>query len=121
MLAGEYRRKPKTIGAYCIRNIDSQQCFVGVSRDVDARLNRHRFMLRSGSEFLSPQLQRDWNALGADRFEFVLLETIEPPDDPNYDPEEDLAMLEEIWLEQLPLNGYTGRGSADPFSAHHFG
>lgn len=100
-LAREYRKQPKKIGAYCIRNTSSQKCFVGISRDLDARLNRHRFALRSNSETLSDDLQEDWNASGADMFEFVVLDTIEPPDDPDYDPGEDLLVLEELWFEQL--------------------
>lgn len=110
-LTREYKRQPKRIGAYCIRNIENQKCFVGVSRDVDARLNRHRFALRTNSEEVSAELQEDWNRLGADAFEFAVLETIEPPKghEGDYDPTEDLLVLEQLLLEQLdpyPPRGY---------------
>lgn len=102
-LTREYKKQPKKIGAYCIRNTENQKCFIGISRDIDARLNRHRFALKSNTEELSPALQEDWNQFGAERFEFVALETIEPPKDLEgpYDPSEDLLVLEQLLLEQL--------------------
>jgi len=111
-LIREYKRRPKTIGAYCIRNTSTQKCFVGVNADLDARLNRHRFMLRSNSELVSAELQEDWNRLGEANFEFSILDTIEPPEDPDYDPGDDLEALEELWFGQLdPFepNGYNKR------------
>lgn len=100
-LTREYRRQPKTLGAYCIRNTISGKCFVGVSRDVTARLNRHRFALKSNTELVIQELQKDWNALGAEAFEFTVLDTIEPRDEPDFDPSEDLEVLEQLWLDQL--------------------
>ena len=100
-LVQEYKKKPKEVGAYCIRNTQNQKCFIGVSRDIKARLNRHRFALRSNSEQLCAELQDDWNKLGAEMFEFTVLDTIEPPGDPDYDPTEDLVVLEQLWFEQL--------------------
>ncbi len=97
----QYKGTPKTMGAYCIRNTQNQKAFVGISRDVDARLNRHRFNLRNNSEDCAA-LQRDLRALGADAFEFEVLEVLEPPaDDVNYDPAEDLESLKLLWCEQL--------------------
>lgn len=100
-LTREYRKQPKLFGAYCIRNTVSQKCYVGVSRDIEARLNRHRFALKTNTESLSAELQEDWNELGPEMFEFTVLDTIEPSDDPNYDPSEDLQVLEQLWLDQL--------------------
>lgn len=53
----------------------------------------------SGSRF--PTMQDDWDRDGEDLFVFEVLEEIEPPDDPGYDPKSDLATLEELWLEKL--------------------
>ncbi len=100
-LVQDYKKQPKKLGAYCIRNTTNSKCFVGVSRDLDARINRHRFELRSNSEQVSTELQRDWNTLGPDGFTFTILDTIEPPDTPQYDPTEDLQVLEQLWFEQL--------------------
>lgn len=102
-LVQEYKRQSKKIGAYCLRNIENGKCFVGVSRDIEARLNRHRFSLRSNAETVSAELQRDWNLYGEGSFEFTILDTIEPPKgkELDYDPTQDLSMLEQLWLEQL--------------------
>ncbi len=111
-LIQEYKRQPKKIGAYCIRNLKTQKCFVGVSRDIDARLNRHRFALQSNTEHLCGELQADWNELGAEQFEFTVIDTIQPSEEPGYDPTDDLLVLEQLWLEQLdPFvpNGYNNR------------
>ena len=63
-LAQDYKKQPKKLGAYCIRNMSNSKCFIGVSRDLDARLNRHRFELRLNSEHVSADLQSDWNSFG---------------------------------------------------------
>lgn len=109
-LIREYKKQPKKIGAYCIRNTTTQKCYVGVSVDIEARLNRHRFALKTSTEILSAELQTDWNKLGAECFEFSTLDMIEPPaDSPNYDPDDDLKVLEQLWIEQLNSahpNGY---------------
>jgi len=116
-LVQEYKRQPKKIGAYCIRNTQNQKCFVGVSRDLDARINRHRFELACNSEQQSAELQSDWNSLGPEVFEFTVLDTITPPKDQvlTYDPSEDLLVLEQLWFEQLqPFapNGYNKKREA---------
>lgn len=102
-LVQEYKKQPKKMGAYCIRNTESKKCFVGISRDIDARLNRHRFSLRTNTEGLCPELQQDWNNLGSEVFEFSVLDTITPPAgrEFDYDPNEDLLVLEQLWVEQL--------------------
>lgn len=108
-LLAEYRNQAKKMGAYCIFNTENKKRFIGTSRDIEARLNRHRFALKTNTEQLSPDLQADWNLQGADVFEFTVLDTIEPPENPEYNPSEDLLVLEQLWLEQLkPFapNGY---------------
>jgi len=100
-LVQDYKKQPKKLGAYCIRNTSNAKCFVGVSRDLDARINRHRFELSSNSEHVSTDLQDDWNRQGAEVFEFTILDTLEPSDNPQYDPSADLEVLEQLWLEQI--------------------
>ncbi len=101
-LSREYKKTPKQIGAYCIRNTQDNKCFIGVSRDIEARLNRHRFMLNTNSEQDCIDLQAAWNVDGPEAFEFTVLETIQPPKDrTDYDPEEDLEVLKQLWLDEL--------------------
>jgi len=42
LLIAEYKRTPKDMGVYRIRNTVNAKGFVSSSRDVRARLNRHR-------------------------------------------------------------------------------
>ena len=100
-LTREYKRTPKDMGVYCIRNLSSGKCFVAASRDLNARFNRHRLELKMQSDRSSPQLQNDWTAQGAEAFEFATLDTLEPSDEPGYDPGDDLEVLEQLWLDKL--------------------
>jgi hypothetical protein len=63
-------------------------------------LNRHQAQLRLNGHG-NRTLQADWNRLGSDAFEFVVLDILAPTDAPAYDPTEDLRTLEELWLEKL--------------------
>ena len=100
-LIAEYKKQPKKMGAYCIHNTRNDKKYVAVSRDIDARFNRHRFALRTNTEDVSEALQADWREQDGQQFEFLVLDTLEPPEDPNYDPAEDLLVLEGLWLDQI--------------------
>ncbi len=100
-LTREYKRTPKYMGVYAIHNVQSGKRFVAASRDIQARFNRHRLELKMRSDRSSPNLQSDWSELGADAFEFETLDLLEPQDNPDYDPSEDLEVLEQLWLDKL--------------------
>ncbi len=100
-LIEQYKKTPKQMGVYRIRNLANDRCFVAASRDIRARFNRHRMELKTGVERLSAELQEDWHKLGAGAFAFEVLDELEPADDPDYNPAEDLAVLENLWLEKL--------------------
>jgi hypothetical protein len=53
-------------------------------------------------------LQADYNAFGADIFEYQVLEQLEPQENPHYNYHEDLQVLEEMWLEKLQPYGEHG-------------
>jgi len=46
--------------------------------------------------------------LGPEAFEVEILDTLTPPDRPDYDPADDLRALEGLWLEQLSPFGDRG-------------
>lgn len=50
------------------------------------------------------RLQTAWDADGQDAFVFELLDTLEPNDDPDYDPREALQTLEDLGAEKLALS-----------------
>lgn len=111
-LTRAYKERPTPIGVYRVRNTVNGKSLVGAARDVRARLNRHRAELKLGVH-PNQTLLRDWRASGEDAFAFETLDTIEPSDAPNYDPRDDLQVLEALWLEKLqPFepDGYNQRG-----------
>ena len=76
--------------------------------NLEGPLNSHQFMLATGSH-RNKMLQKEWNEYGKDKFVFEILEVVEVKDDPNFNLDDELTLLEEIWLEQLqPFeeNGY---------------
>lgn len=110
-LIEEYKRTPRDMGVYRIRNTVNGKSFVASSKDVRARFNRHKMDLKNNSERIRG-LQEDWNAFGAEAFEFEVVDLLKPPEDDRYDPTEDLEVLEKLWLDKLePFgdNGYNAR------------
>lgn len=105
-----YKETRRPMGVYRIHNTRDDRSLVGRSVDLTAILNRERTSLRFGSH-ANTDLQHDWNALGADAFVFEVLDTIKAPDDkPDYDPTDDLKVLEALWIERLQPYDERGYG-----------
>ncbi len=106
-----YRQTPRRMGVWQIRNLVEEKALVGTALDLPGMLNRHAFELRAGSH-KNAALQADWNRLGADRFAFEILDELSPSDDPARNYREELAFLEDLWLERL--QPYDDRGYNEP-------
>ncbi|HEX3110765.1 MAG TPA: GIY-YIG nuclease family protein [Thermoanaerobaculia bacterium] len=102
--ARNYKETPRTMGVLVIRNKITGRALIGSSTDVPARLNRHRAALQFGKH-PSRDLQNDWNTLGADAFEFAVLDTLKASEEKASDPSEDLAVLEAMWRDKLSVSG----------------
>lgn len=102
-----YKESPRPMGVFRVRNIANGRSLVGSSVDVPAMLNRQRFQLGAGGH-PDRALQADWNESGADAFVFETLDTLEPSDEPGWDPAVDLRALEAMWLEKLGRAGQGG-------------
>ena len=103
-----YKETRRPMGVYRVRNTQTDRSLVARSVDLPASLNRERAQLRFGGH-PNADLQRDWNAFGPDAFAFEVLDTLAPPDDrPDYDPTDDLRVLEALWLERLAPFGERG-------------
>jgi hypothetical protein len=98
--ARAYREDRRPMGVFRVLNVTSGRSFVGSSVDLPSMLNRQRFQLEMGSH-PDRTLQAEWNQLGPDAFEIEVLDTLEAPDDPGYDPREDLRELLEMWQARL--------------------
>ena len=60
---------------------------------------------KEGGSHPDAELQADWNELGEQAFEFAVLDRLEPHDDPDYDPTDDLAVLQSMWRDRLMAAG----------------
>ncbi len=103
-LSREYKESPPPVGVYRVRNTVSGRSLVGSAVNLAGRLNRHRFQLEMGSH-PNRDLLADWKEFGAAAFAFEELDRLKPPDEPGYDPAEDLQVLEEMWIDKLTAAG----------------
>lgn len=99
-LIRQYKETRRPMGVYRVHNTVSDKSFVGASVDLPAMLNRQQAQLKFGAH-RNKELQADWKALGPDAFVFEVLDTLTPPEKPDYDPSDDLKVLETLWLEKL--------------------
>ena len=107
-LKREYKESHRPMGVFQVRNTRNDRILVDSSVNLPGIFNRLRTQLRMGSYLKQADLQSDWDQLGEDAFAFEVLEELEPPDGPGYDPSGDLAALLELWLEQLQPYGERG-------------
>lgn len=65
-------------------------------------------MLLNNGKHINSRLQEDWKLFGEESFEFVVLDTLELKEDPDYNYNEDLEILEMLWLDKFrPLEEKT--------------
>jgi group I intron endonuclease len=103
----EYKERKKQAGVFQVKNTANGKVFLGSSLNLEGPLNSHRFTLSNGSN-RNEALQKDWNEFGKENFVFEILETVKPSDDPNFNLEDELTLLEMIWLEKLQPFGERG-------------
>jgi hypothetical protein len=107
-----YLQTARPAGVIAIRcTVNNKVLFIS-SLNLNGLLDRHEFELRLGSHY-NKELQKDWNTYGRENFTFEILEQLETKNDPSYDYGKDLAVLEELWLEELqpydPERGYNNK------------
>jgi len=107
LLKQEYMQAKRMLGVFLIRNTTNNKVYLGSGIDIQGIVNRHRFALSMGGH-QSKALQKDWNELGADKFEFEILDQMEPRDEPTFDARRELQFMEEMWLEKLEPYGERG-------------
>ena len=103
----EYKERPKAAGVFQVRNTANGKILLGSSLNLEGPLNGHRFMLSIGRH-RNEELQKEWNEYGPDRFVFEILEVVKVKDDPNFNLDDELTLLEQIWLEKLQPIGERG-------------
>jgi len=112
-LVKQYKQNPPEMGIYQIKNKANGKVFIGSAKNVKGILNSNKFQLKMGSHYIK-ELQEDYIKYGEDNFIFDKIDTLEFRDDSKYDYTEDLATLEDMWLEKVkPYDekGYNSRKS----------
>ena len=95
-----YKERPRRAGVFMVKNTANGKILLGSSLNLEGPLNSHKFMLRSGKH-QNEALQEDWFAFGEDSFTFEILETVAESNEPGFNIEDELTLLEEIWVEKL--------------------
>ncbi len=106
-LIREYKERTKPSGIFQIRNAANGKVFLGSSLNLEGVLNGQRFRLDTKSH-PNAALQADWTSSGADAFVFEILEEVKITDDPYFNINDELTLLEQIWLEKLEPYGERG-------------
>lgn len=103
----EYKERVIPSGVFQVKNTSSGKVLLGSSINLEGSLNRHRFMLKIGSH-TNKMLQKDWDELGPEHFEFEILEEVKLKESPGFNLSDELTLLEMIWLEKLQPVGDGG-------------
>jgi len=99
-LIRDYKETRRPMGVFRVRNTVNGKSLIGTSKDLPGMLNRQRFQLELGSH-PNRALQNDWKEFGPEAFVFETLDTLKAPDQPHYDPTDDLRALEQLWLDKI--------------------
>ena len=106
-LKRKYKEKPHIPGIFQIKNLKNGKVLLGSSLNIDGPLNAHEFMLSSGSH-RNRDLQLDYKKFGAKAFSFDVLAVIELSNKPGFNVEDELQLLEQLWLDELKPFGENG-------------
>jgi len=79
-------------GVYLIRNEKNGKVYVGSSREIENRWNRHKLRLRRGTHG-NEHLSGAWNKYGEDSFSFSILEVVDNP--------EELFLVEQRYIDKF--------------------
>ena len=110
-LKREFKEASTEAGIFLITNTANGKLYLGSSLNLHGPLNKYGFMLSRGAH-INKALQADWNKFGSDLFTFEIVEVVERKDDANFKIEDELTLLEEIWVEkEKPFSerGYNDR------------
>lgn len=102
-----YKERKKPAGVFQVKNMVNGKILLGSSLNLEGVFNGHRFKLSSGRH-PNGALQADWDTYGGEKFVFETLEIVQEKDDPDFNLNDELTLLEQIWLEKLRPFGERG-------------
>ncbi len=103
----QYKEAPREAGIFQVKNTVNGKVLLGSSKNLHGPLNKHRFILSIGRHW-NKAMQEDWDRLGPDAFVFEVLEVLKQKDDPAFNLEDELSLLEQIWTEKVQPFGEHG-------------
>lgn len=108
VLKNSYKQQQFPMGVFQLKNLQNGKILIGSSLNLPAMWNRLQAELKIGSH-LNRLLQQEWQQFGPENFTYEVLETFPPHnDDPAHNYTDELALLEQIWLEKLQPFGEKG-------------
>ena len=99
-----YKQSKRPMGVYRIRNSENDKVYIGFATDLEARFNRHKIELKFGNH-RNKELQKLWNSFGESAFEFEILDVLDQEEDTQTNPDEELHLLTEMWIQKLKEDG----------------
>lgn len=102
-----YKETAPQAGIFQLKNKINGKICLGSSTNLHGPLNREKMMLNLGNH-RNPALQADWKQYGEANFEFGILEEFDTANKSRFEVDEELSLLEEIWLEKLQPFGEKG-------------
>ncbi len=102
-----YKERKRPSGVFQVRNTANGKVLLGSSLNLEGVFNGHRFKLSIGRH-PNRALQSDWDEYGPESFVFETLEVVPEKDDANFNLNDELTLLEQIWLEKLQPFGERG-------------
>jgi hypothetical protein len=112
-MVAAYMEKKQPMGILQIVNKKNGKRLIMSSVNLDGLMNREKFMLEMGGH-TNKELQQDWKEFGSDQFSFEILDLLKPKEDQVMDQQqlkkvkEELALLEQMWLDKLQPYGEQG-------------
>lgn len=85
---------------YRVRNSQNDKVFIGFATDLPVRFNRYKAELKFGSH-RNRELQEMWTSFGESVFEFEILDVLDHEETTQANPDEELHVLAEMWIQKL--------------------
>ena len=103
----QYKETPRQAGIFHVKNTVNGKVLLGSSKNLHGPLNKHRFILSIGMHW-NRKMQEEWNQFGPEAFTFEVLEIVKPKEDPGFNLEDELSLLEQVWIERVQPFGERG-------------
>lgn len=100
-LQDQYKLFKPDMGIFAVINLSKHKYFLESTQNLKGKINSTTFQLKSGTH-PNKGLQRDWQEIGAEKFEFKVLEQLKYDEDESKTSYADeLELLKMIWIEKL--------------------